>query len=92
MKISFPFPRNRGATSDQPQTTRHRNRSIRLVAVVAGLVIVLAGGLLYWRSQAAPTAATLSVPVTRGDLTVNVESSGSVEAAQSLDLPFQTDG
>ena len=31
-------------------------------------------------------------PVRVGDLTVNVESSGSVKATQSLDLPFQADG
>jgi len=92
MRIPLPFPRNRGATSDQPQTTRRRNRSVRPVVIAAGLAIALAGGLLYWRPQAAPAAATLSVPVTRGDLTVNVESSGSLKATQSLDLLFQADG
>ncbi|MEP7187877.1 MAG: efflux RND transporter periplasmic adaptor subunit, partial [Roseiflexaceae bacterium] len=72
---------------------RKRPAALRAGLILGGLIALLsAGGLLYWRSHAAPATPTLSAPVTRGDLTVNVESSGSVKATQSLDLPFQADG
>ncbi len=94
MKITLPFPRNRDGTPDAPQMARRKRPSaLRAGLILGGLIALLsAGGLLYWRSQAAPATSTLSAPVTRGDLTVNVESSGSVKAIQSVDLPFQTSG
>jgi HlyD family secretion protein len=94
MKIALPFPRKRGSRPDEPRATRRkRPAALRAGLILGGLIALLsAGGLLYWRSQAAPATSTLSAPVTRGDLTVNVESSGSVKATQSVDLPFQADG
>src|SRR3954471_15563567 len=94
MRIALPFPRKRDGTPDEPRTTRRRRpATLRAGLILGGLIaLLLAGGLLYWRSQAAPATSTLSAPVTRGDLTVNVESSGSVKATQSVELPFQADG
>ena len=94
MRIALPFPRKRDGTPDSPQMARRkRPPALRAGLMLGGLIALLSvGALLYWRSQAAPATSTLSAPVTRGDLTVNVESSGSVKATQSVDLPFQADG
>ncbi len=94
MKITLPFPRNHGSSADQPQAAR-RKRPITLRAglILGGLAALVGAGLYVWRMQTATSAApALAAPVTVGDLTVNVESSGSVKANQSVDLPFQTSG
>jgi len=94
MKITLPFPRNRGSSSDQPQVARRKRRiTLRAALILASLAAFVGVGLYVWRLRTAASAAqTPTAPVTIGDLTVNVESSGSVKAAQSVDLPFQTSG
>src|SRR5207248_9766920 len=46
----------------------------------------LVGGVLYWRAQQAASAApeVVPAPVAKGNLDINVESSGKVEAARSV--------
>jgi HlyD family secretion protein len=57
------------------------------------MVALLAIGLAIWRARfAAGPAPTIAVPITVGDLTVQVESSGSVRPARTVDLPFQVGG
>jgi multidrug efflux pump subunit AcrA (membrane-fusion protein) len=60
---------------------------------LAGLAALLAIGLAIWRARfAASPAPTVAVPVTVGDLLVEVESSGTVRPARTVDLPFQASG
>jgi HlyD family secretion protein len=61
--------------------------------IAAGLVALLAGGVYAWRAQSATSAAAVrAVPVVAGDLTIDVEDSGNVQAARAVDLPFQVGG
>ena len=94
MKIALPFPRRRAGTPDSPQIDRRRRSTVRRVGLaLAGLVVILAIGLAIWRTRfAAEPAPTLAVPITVGDLTVQVESSGNVQPARTVELPFQVDG
>src|SRR4051812_41256001 len=93
MRIALPFPRRRAAASDLPQPARRRRLPKLWMSLLAGLVVLLVIGLVIWRARfAAESPATLAVPVTVGDLTVQVESSGSVRPARTVDLPFQVSG
>lgn len=63
-----------------------------LAVLVVGAV--LAGGAYYWRAQQATAATpqTLPVPVVKGDLNVNIESSGQVAPNRNFAVPLQTAG
>jgi HlyD family secretion protein len=93
MKIALPFPRRSGPP-DAPETApRKRSTAFRIGLALAGLAALLAIGLAIWRARfAASPAPTIAVPITVGDLTVEVESSGTVRPARSVDLPFQASG
>jgi HlyD family secretion protein len=94
MKIALPFPRKRADTPDAPQTERRRRLTARRVGLaLAGLMILLAIGLAIWRTRfATAPSPTVAVPITIGDLTVQVESSGNVRPARTVELPFQVTG
>ena len=94
MKIALPFPRKRTDSPDAPQMERRRRLTARRLGLaLAGLVVILAIGLAIWRTRlASAPAPTLVVPITLGDLTVQVESSGNVRPARTVDLPFQVNG
>ena len=94
MRIALPFPRKRDDTPNAPQTDRGRRLTARRLGLaLAGLAALLAIGLAIWRARfAADPAPTLAVPITVGDLTVQVESSGNVRPARTVELPFQVDG
>src|SRR5215211_6721187 len=93
MKIALPFPRRRADTPDAPQGTRRRRLVRPMIFALIALVALLAIGLVIWRTRFAPApAATTAVPITVGDLTVQVESSGSVQPARTVELPFQVTG
>ena len=92
MKIALPLPRRRRDSSVDVPTTRQRPRRFRLLLLLS-LLVVLAGGVWYRRANTGMSApATIPVPVVRGDLTINVESSGTVQPASALGLRFQTSG
>src|SRR6185503_2538157 len=93
MRIALPFPRNRGRP-DQPRAARPRRlEALRAGMIAAGLVALLAGGVYVWRAQSATSdTAVRAVPVVAGDLTIDVEDSGNVQAARAVDLPFQVGG
>ncbi|HEU5099635.1 MAG TPA: HlyD family efflux transporter periplasmic adaptor subunit [Roseiflexaceae bacterium] len=93
MRIALPFPRSRGDRPDAPRVAQgKRPRGQRLGLLLAGLVLLLAGSLYAWRAQATPSAPSISVPVTVGDLAVQIESSGNIQPARAVDLAFQTTG
>jgi HlyD family secretion protein len=80
------------ATTTLPRPeTRSRGRwiagGITLIVLAIIIALLLSGAQ---RRSAAPTAAT--VTVTRGSVVASVAGSGTVAAAQTLDLPFQTSG
>ncbi len=94
MRIAIPFPRKGGGTPDAPQMARRkRPTAIQIGVALAGLAILLTIGLAVWRTRfAIVSAPTIAVPIIVGDLTVEVESSGSVRPARTVDLPFQVSG
>src|SRR5262245_36416123 len=81
------------ATTTLPQqyTRTHRGRWIAGGIVMVVLAIAAAVLLSTRRSGAAAQAAT-TAPLTRGTIVASVAGTGSVAAAQSLDLAFQTNG
>src|SRR5262245_40812165 len=96
MKVALPWSPNRAAPpATGVRTARRRKRSVwvpLLALVVIGAAV--AAGVYYWRTQQATAATpqTLPVPVIKGDLSVNVESSGQVEPNRSFAVPLQTAG
>jgi HlyD family secretion protein len=95
MKIALPFRSDRRRSAHAGRAPRPRRASgfLRL-AVVLVCLGALVGGFFYWRSQqnVAAAASTVSVPVMKGNLDVNVESNGKVEATRSSALKFETGG
>ncbi|HET9221744.1 MAG TPA: efflux RND transporter periplasmic adaptor subunit [Roseiflexaceae bacterium] len=77
-------------TLPQQRVSAHRGRWIAAGIALIALAIIAAVLLSTRRGSAAATAATS--PVTRGTIVANVAGTGSVAAAQSLDLAFQTSG
>jgi HlyD family secretion protein len=92
MRVSLPFPRGRDGTPSEPPAARRRGRRRLAAGLLAALLVASAAGAYYWRALAAPAAPLAMAPVMRADLAVNVESSGTVKPAQSIELPFQADG
>jgi HlyD family secretion protein len=93
MRIALPFPRSRRGSSDAPGAAQGKRPSARRVGLLlAVLAIALAGGLYAWRAQATPSAPTIAVPITVGDLVIQIESSGNIQPARAVDLPFQASG
>jgi HlyD family secretion protein len=92
MKIALPLPRRRRDSPVDVPTTRQHPRRFRLLLLLT-LLVVLAGGVWYRRANTGTSApTTIPVPVVRGDLTISVESSGTVQPASALGLQFQTSG
>jgi HlyD family secretion protein len=93
MRIALPFPRNRRGAPDAPRAAQGKRPAATRLGLLAILAALVAGGIYIWRSQvAAGPAPTASAPVTLGDLTVQIESSGAIQPARSVDLPFQASG
>ena len=96
MKVALPWSPNQSAppaTGVRAARRRKRSAWVPLLAlVVVGAAV--AAGVYYWRAQQATAATpqTLPVPVIKGDLSVNVESSGQVEPNRSFAVPLQTAG
>src|SRR3954464_1459126 len=100
VKIALPTNKNgqaapQYAAAHVPTPARPRRRKLQaFLRLLFLLIVVAAGGFLYWRAQA-PTAAaspTIPVPVARGNLDVSVESSGKVQAGKSIPVSFETAG
>lgn len=76
--------------------TRPRVRKIRgrwlLIGIVLVILAILVAVFLGTRSSQAQTSTERTVAVTRGSITATVDGSGTVAAAQELDLNFQTSG
>jgi HlyD family secretion protein len=93
MRIALPFPRDRGGSQDTPRVARgKRPPAQRIGLLLAALTVLLAGGLYAWRAQINVSAPSIAVPVTVGDLALQIESSGNVQPAQSVELPFAFSG
>src|SRR5262245_13612114 len=94
MKIALPFPRNQGDAPEQPPAVRRRFAGWHVVVILIGLGLIVGGSWQLWRTQLAPSGAAppAAVPVTVGDLAIDIESSGAVKPAKGLELPFQIGG
>ena len=93
MRIALPFPRNRGDRPDAPRAAQGKRPSFqRIGLLLLGLIVLLVSGLYAWRTQSIVTAPTIAVPVPVGDLALQIESSGSVQPAQAVELPFAFSG
>jgi HlyD family secretion protein len=93
MRIALPFPRSRGGGSDAPGAARSKRPSAqRIVLLLAVLALLLAGSVYAWRAPGAPSTASITVPITVGDLAIQIESSGNIQPARAVDLPFQASG
>ena len=98
MKVALPWSPNPDQAAPPVAGVRARRKRKRslwgpiLAVIVVGAV--LAGGAYYWRAQQATAATpqTLPVPVVKGDLNVNIESSGQVAPNRSFAVPLQTAG
>jgi HlyD family secretion protein len=78
-------------TLPQQRTGAHRGRWI--AGGIALIVLaIIAAVLLSARRNSSATSSAATAPVTRGTIVANVAGTGSVAAAQSLDLTFQTNG
>lgn len=89
MKIAIPFP------GRSPAPTRERRRiSARGVIALLLVLALVGGGVVFWRSRVAGPAAptVIPAPVTRGDLVINVESSGAVASSNARGLSFTGSG
>ena len=84
------------ATTTLPQRRAGGSRRGRwLAAGAAVLVLAVIAGVLVLRSRStssAATTATATTAVATSNVIATVSGSGSVAAAQALDLPFQTSG
>lgn len=96
MKIALPFPpKKQRSTVEKPTAARQRKRSNRIRNVlIAVVLIILVGGIAFWRLRTteAPAPSTTSVPIIRANLDILVESTGKVQPARSINLPFQSSG
>ncbi|GAB4129053.1 MAG: efflux RND transporter periplasmic adaptor subunit [Roseiflexaceae bacterium] len=75
-------------TTSQP---RGNNRRI-WIGIVVVIVAIAAGLALFRPPSAASESIQETVPVSRGDIVSTVEGSGSLEAARTIDLAFQSSG
>jgi HlyD family secretion protein len=81
------------ATTTFPQQRAGTKRG-RWIAggIVAIVIAIIAAVLLSTRQSRSAAQSVATTPVTRGSIIASVAGSGTVAAAQSLDLPFQTSG
>jgi HlyD family secretion protein len=68
------------------------NRGRWIGAGVAVIVLAIAVALLLNRPQSGAATTISTTTVARGNIVATVSGSGTVAAAQTLDLPFQTSG
>lgn len=74
---------------------RRKGPGWRTWALLVGAVAIVLGGLGTWRASAARGTAAPQGPtgtVSRGNLDITVQGSGTVQPARSIDLPFQAQG
>ncbi|HVZ14925.1 MAG TPA: efflux RND transporter periplasmic adaptor subunit [Bauldia sp.] len=69
-------------------------RRLRRWLLVAVVAIVAVGGFWYWHASSTRTAAVtyVTAPVTRGDLTVTVTATGTVEPTDQVDISSELSG
>lgn len=95
MRMALPLKRGRADApqSRNPAQKRARPRLLRVLVLLVA-VGLMAGGFLYWRSQQNVAAATttLDVPVTKGNLDINIESSGKVQPSRNVPVSFEAAG
>jgi HlyD family secretion protein len=81
------------ATTSIPQQRARSNRGRWIWAGLALIVLAIAAALLLSRTSSPSSAPTVSTTtVASGNIVATVDGSGTIAAAQSLDLPFQTSG
>jgi HlyD family secretion protein len=81
------------ATTTIPQQRAGSNRGRWIWAGLALIVLAIAAALLLTRTSSSSSTPTISTTtVTPGNIVATVDGSGTIAAAQSLDLTFQTSG
>jgi HlyD family secretion protein len=81
------------ATTTLPQQRAGVHRGRWVAGGIALIVLaIIAAVLLSARRSSSAASTTATSPVTRGTIIASVAGTGSVAAAQSLDLAFQTSG
>ncbi len=80
------------APEDQVEPTGQHRRKLLLIPIV--LALLIGAGALYWYARSSSQAIALSptAPVVQADLSIQVESSGTVKPSSSIDLAFQRSG
>jgi HlyD family secretion protein len=97
--MRFPFSRRHEIpvegylAANTKRKTRGKRRGPRLMLALVLLAGLVAAGAWWLLQPGTPAAATtINVPVTQGDLDINVESSGKVEASRESDVKFEAGG
>src|SRR5262245_61283977 len=81
------------ATTTLPQRRAGISRGRWIWAGIAAIVLAIVAALLLTRTGSSSSAPTVSTTtVMSGNIVASVAGSGTVAAAQSLDLTFQTSG
>jgi HlyD family secretion protein len=81
------------ATTTLPQQRASAYRGRWIAGGIALIVLAIIAAVLIGTRRSGSAAATAAtVPVTRGTIVASVAGTGSIAAAQSLDLAFQTSG
>jgi HlyD family secretion protein len=81
------------ATTTLPQQRAGTKRGRWIAGGIVLIVLAIIAAVLLSTRQSSSTASTAATtPVTRGPIVASVAGTGAVAAAQTLDLPFQTNG
>lgn len=82
------------ATTTAPSNTARAGRTVpwRIIGTIVIILAIIAGVILGTQGRSPNTTGVSTVPATRETVVATVSGSGTIAAAQSIDLPFQTSG
>src|SRR2546423_340901 len=95
MRIALPLPHpGQRAKQEGALARRQKRRPIFRILVFLCVLAVAGAGFFFWRAQQDTSAATpsISVPVMRGNLDINVESSGKVQPSKNVPVVAEAAG